>query len=207
MPKESLEMPEFLRSVLRDVYGPDYDKMPKWFPRKPGGRPVRAGRVVRIDRGDKTSVVHVDGHNGCQDVSTEWIDSVALTAGSVLVDNGVGLEVWTPEYLHNNYCEDPARAVRDDAAANRTEPRRPKDTFDLDGMIKSRLHNEIEHWFKYHPPKSEEVKRAHGKVRAAARDAAHAFVQACPPGQDLSDAIRLLRRASSAAHAAIACDC
>ncbi len=61
------------------------------------------------------------------------------------------------------------------------------------------------HWFTYHPPVGDQLER-YQQVREAAHAFAATVVRCCPPGADLSAAIRHIREAVMTANAGIACE-
>lgn len=62
----------------------------------------------------------------------------------------------------------------------------------------------LNHWFKYHPPVGDQAERYE-----SLREAGHAFAMAilmhCPSSADRTDAIRKVREAVMTANASIAC--
>lgn len=65
---------------------------------------------------------------------------------------------------------------------------------------------QIEHWFKYHPPRNEQTADRHEKLRHAGKLFAKMILECTPPCADQSAAIRCVRAAVAWANAAIACD-
>lgn len=57
--------------------------------------------------------------------------------------------------------------------------------------------------FRYHPPTPQDLPK-YGAINQAAKNFAEVCRQNCPPGSDLSDAIRKIREARMTANAAIA---
>lgn len=66
------------------------------------------------------------------------------------------------------------------------------------------VHADINHRFDFHPATTTEKQADHGSARAACRLAAHALVELCPPGRELSLALTKLEEAMFWSNAAIA---
>ena len=66
--------------------------------------------------------------------------------------------------------------------------------------------SELDNWFTHHPSKSPKDIERYQRIRNAGLAFAEVLVDECPPGADLSAAIRKIREAVMTANAAIACD-
>ena len=64
--------------------------------------------------------------------------------------------------------------------------------------------SQIENWFTYHAPSSDD-QVAYEKLRSAAKSFAMAINDLCPESADKTAAIRKVREATMTANAAIAC--
>lgn len=67
------------------------------------------------------------------------------------------------------------------------------------------VQEQIDHVFKYHPPKPEQIQQ-YTNLRDAARDFALFIEEICPPSADRTIAIRKVREAVMFANASIACE-
>jgi hypothetical protein len=65
--------------------------------------------------------------------------------------------------------------------------------------------DQIENWFKYHPPVDQHDIDAYNEIRAAGKVFAQTIVAFCPAGADTTTAIRKVREAVMTANSAIAC--
>lgn len=65
---------------------------------------------------------------------------------------------------------------------------------------------ELRNRFVYHPPKTEEQRRAHERVSEITLQASIELAAICPPGRNLSLALTALEDARMRANAALACD-
>jgi hypothetical protein len=65
---------------------------------------------------------------------------------------------------------------------------------------------EMDNWFIYHPPKTNEDVIRYQKIRDKAKEFAELVIKLTPPCADQSAAIRKIREAVMTANAAIACD-
>jgi hypothetical protein len=65
--------------------------------------------------------------------------------------------------------------------------------------------NDIQNWFTYHAPTSDQLPR-YELIRSKARELAYVIVTNTPPSADQTASIRLLREAVMTANAAIACN-
>jgi hypothetical protein len=63
---------------------------------------------------------------------------------------------------------------------------------------------ELENWFMYHPPTSEDLD-SYAAIRNAAREFANVINWACPESADKTYAMRMLRTAMMFSNASIAC--
>jgi hypothetical protein len=63
---------------------------------------------------------------------------------------------------------------------------------------------QIENWFSYHAPDSDDLV-AYAKLRNAAKDFANAVNEICPESADKTAAIRKIREAVMTANASVAC--
>lgn len=64
--------------------------------------------------------------------------------------------------------------------------------------------DDIENWFQYHAPTSEQV-AMYGEIRQSARSLAYTIIALTPPSADQTAALRKLRECVMTANAAIAC--
>ena len=64
---------------------------------------------------------------------------------------------------------------------------------------------DLQHWFSYHPPESEEQLRAYQAIRDAGHEFSKVLLDNTPSSADQSAAIRHVRLAVMQANAAIAC--
>jgi hypothetical protein len=64
--------------------------------------------------------------------------------------------------------------------------------------------SQIENWFTYHAPESDQISK-YGIIRDAARNLAEVIMDNTPSSADQTDAIRKVREAVMTANAAIAC--
>ena len=64
---------------------------------------------------------------------------------------------------------------------------------------------EIDNWFKYHPP-SQDQTYAYNRIREQGRKLAYTIRDNCPPGPDTTVAIRKVRETVMAANLSIACN-
>jgi hypothetical protein len=67
-------------------------------------------------------------------------------------------------------------------------------------------HNWWDNQITLHPPTSEAVTNAMDHVRAGFKELGHTIIAYCPPGPDVTVALRELKAASALAIGAIACD-
>lgn len=65
--------------------------------------------------------------------------------------------------------------------------------------------NDIEHWFKYHAPSTDQIPK-YMAIREAGHVLASTILAHAPASADQSAAIRLVREAVMTANAAIACE-
>lgn len=65
-------------------------------------------------------------------------------------------------------------------------------------------HEQIENWFTYHAPSSDDLS-AYAKLRNSAKSFAAAINELCPESADKTAAIRKVREAVMTANASIAC--
>ncbi|MEU4406282.1 hypothetical protein AB0F88_17305 [Streptosporangium sp. NPDC023963] len=65
-------------------------------------------------------------------------------------------------------------------------------------------HDQIDHWFTFHPPTSPERRDAHVAVRDRCRQLAHALVDTVPPSNELDGALWYLRHVAMWANAGLA---
>ena len=65
--------------------------------------------------------------------------------------------------------------------------------------------NDLDNWFTYHSPSSEQIPK-YQMIREAAKNLAEVIVNNTPPCADQTAAVRLVREASMTANAAIACN-
>ena len=65
--------------------------------------------------------------------------------------------------------------------------------------------DQLDNWFTYHLPTSEQLPK-YQKIRDAGKALAAAIVESTPSGSDQTAAVRLVREAVMTADAAIACD-
>lgn len=63
----------------------------------------------------------------------------------------------------------------------------------------------IDHWFMYHAPNEEQIRRFR-VIREEARRFAHTLARQVPQGADRAEALKLLRAAVMFANAGIACE-
>jgi len=68
----------------------------------------------------------------------------------------------------------------------------------------SARYREIDNWFTYHTPSSDQIPR-YDTIRRTARILARVILDNCPPSADRSAAIRQLRECVMTANASIAC--
>lgn len=64
---------------------------------------------------------------------------------------------------------------------------------------------QLDNWFTYHPPESDEQLEAYDRIRAAGKHLASTILKYTPPSADQSAAVRLVRSAVWTSNASVAC--